>query len=498
MPSLRLLGLVAGPILALVVFVLLPSSPGEAVAGAVGLALPARLVAGVATLMAVWWVTEALPIEATGLVPLALFPLFNIAPVAQAAAPYANEVIFLFLGGLLLGRAMEVWGLHERLALGVLGSSGGRPTTLVLGFLASTAFISMWVSNTAAAILLFPVGVSVVNLVRAQAAREHAGRRAFEPAVMLAIAYGASIGGVATLIGTPPIAQLAAFMSTHTGTRLSFARWLGVGLPIAIVGIALAWVVLAFVAFRVPHKPVPGLHEAVRARRESVGPWTSPQRRVAIVGALAALLWVVVPIAAASGAAGALQGLLDRAADSVVAILCALALFVIPAGGHARRPLLTWPEAQGVPWGVLVLFGGGLSLADAARRTGLDAWIAQSGSGLGSLHPLVLILIVTIACQALSEMMSNTALTALALPVASALAERCAIPATPILYAVALGSSLAFALPVGTPPNALVFASGHIRAAQMFRAGAMLDGVFAAVVALAIYGAWKLGLIPGA
>ncbi len=458
--------------------------------------------AAVGLLMAVWWVTEAIPIPATALLPLVLFPVLGILDVSAAASPYANPIIFLFLGGFLLAGAMQKWELHRRLALTVVMALGTRPHRLVLGFMVATAFLSMWVSNTATAVMMMPIGLSVVELVAPKTESGDLGQLNFGTALMLGIAYAASVGGLATLIGTPPNALLAGFMSETYGVEIGFAQWMMVGLPLTAVALPLVWLLLTRVLFPIRIREIPGGRSAIGAELRKLGPVAPAERRVGVVFVLTALAWITRPL---------LDSAIPGLNDTSIAMAAALALFLVPAGGRRRAAvagdavahgaggpagtsdparggaLLDWDTARGLPWGVLLLFGGGLSLAHAVTTTGLAEWI---GSALGVLHawPTVLVVVaVTTVIVFLTELTSNTATAAAFLPVLAPLAV--AVGENPLMLVLpaALGASCAFMMPVATPPNAIVYGSGYITIPQMARAGLVLNILFIVLVTVLAY-----------
>lgn len=480
--------------------------------GAVGrgdLPQAAATVAGVAVLMCVWWISEAVPIEVTGLVPLVAFPLLGVAAMKDAASPYADPIIFLFLGGMLLGRALEVWHLHTRFALGVLTLFGTRPASLVMGFLFTTAFVSMWVSNTAATVMMLPIGISVAGMVaaaRGESVGESAAgatggavvgvaRDTFPRALVLAIAFGASIGGVGTLIGTPPIALYASHMQRSTGNVVTFGEWMLLGVPTLLVVAPLCGLVLTRVAFRVSGAPVPALRRVVTERLAALGAMGTPQWFVTGVFVLAAAGWVTSSW--------------TKIHDATIGIAAALLLFAIPAFGRGRSPagleggraparaLLTWREAERVPWGVLLLFGGGLSLASAIDASGLDSALAGLGGGLAGAPLLLVLFVVALASLLLTEFTNNTALVAAALPIGESLATALGVPPGVVLVTITLSASLGFAMPGGTAPNALAFSTGLVPMGSMVRARLLLDVVVAVVVPLVVYGAFRAGVLPG-
>ncbi len=468
-------GLVLGGVLFLLMLIL----PAPA-----GLGAAAWRVAAAGVLMATWWVTEAIPIPATALLPLALFPLLGVADIRDAAAPFANPIIYLFLGGFLIARAMEATGLPRRIALSSIRLLGARPRSIIAGVMASCAFLSMWVSNTATALMMLPIGLSLVALMPdgtedgAEAADE---KRRFGTALMLGIAYACSIGGMGTLIGTPPNAFLAGFMLESYGVTIGFAEWMLLGIPLVLVGLPLCYLVLTRIAFPIHSRELPGGRELVDREASALGPFSKAERRVAAVFVLTALTWMTRPILVDN--IGWLSGL----SDAGIAMSAALVLFVLPSGEPDGRRLLDWKQARETPWGVLVLFGGGLSLAAAVEVTGLSAWL---GTGVGGLThwPLpLLMLAVVVAVILLTELTSNTATAATFLPVLGGVAL--GLGRDPLLLAVpaALAASGAFMLPVATPPNAIVYSSRAVGIEDMVRAGIWLNALFAVLVTVAAY-----------
>jgi sodium-dependent dicarboxylate transporter 2/3/5 len=423
--------------------------------------------------MGLLWITEAIPIPATGLLPLALFPLLGVGSIEETAAPYANPIIFLFLGGFMLAAAMERWGLHRRLALTIIRAVGTAPRRLVAGFMGSAALLSMWISNTATTLLLLPIGVSVLEL--ADRARGDDGRDAGDlaPALVAGIAFGAGIGGIATLIGTPPNALTAAFLLETYGIRVGFARWMAVGLPLALVALPLTYAILVRVAFRVGGAEIPGGRALIEREIESLGRVSRGERIVAAVFLLAALGWTLRPL---------LERWVPGLGDAGIAMLAVLALFLAPVGWKSGEFALDWASAQRVPWGVIVLFGGGLSLADAIDRSGLAGWLATAFGGFGA-WPLVAIVALVVAVVVMcSELASNTATAAAFLPVVGALALSTGMDLLPLVIGAGLAASGGYMLPVATPPNAIVYGTGRITVPELARAGALLDLLFLLLV----------------
>jgi solute carrier family 13 (sodium-dependent dicarboxylate transporter), member 2/3/5 len=488
------IGLALGPA-TLVVMLLLPA-PGDMTSAA-------WRTAAVGLLMAIWWVTEAIPIPATALIPLVLFAPLGILGMGQAAAPYSNPIIFLFLGGFVIALAMERWNLHRRIALLVVRAMGVSPPTLVLSFMVATAFLSMWVSNTATAVMMLPIGLSVIRLVRPDDTYGRAGDPApgetgapagrpvdfnFAIALMLGIAYAASIGGLATLIGTPPNALLAGFMLESYGFEIGFAQWMVVGLPLTIVTLPVGWVVLTKLVYPIRIPEIPGGRQTIERAYRELGPISRPERAVAIVFTATALLWITRPL---------LAGVIPGLHDTAIAIGAAVVLFMIPAGA-GRGFIMDWPTAERLPWGVLILFGGGLSLAEAVRTSGLAETIGDAVAATG-LPILLMVVAITLVIIFLTELTSNTATAAAFLPLVASMAI--GLGQNPLLLAVpaALAASCAFMMPVATPPNAIVYGSGYVSIPQMVRAGWWLNLVFVVAITAVTYTLLMLafGVEPG-
>jgi sodium-dependent dicarboxylate transporter 2/3/5 len=466
--------------------------------GASSLSHSGRAVAAVAVLMSVLWLTEALPIPATALLPIALFPLLTGGDITvrEATAPFAQDLIFLFLGGFLVALAMERWGLHRRIALRIILAVGHRPSTVVLGFMVASAFLSMWISNTATAVMMLPIATSVVQLVRdrlAGAANVERGEFRFAIALMLGVAYGSSIGGAATLVGTPPNLMMAAFARDSLGVEISFASWLPLGLPFAWLLLPLSWLVLVYWIFPLRVKEIPGGRALIRDELRRCGPLTRSEGLVLAVFVVMALLWIArEPLAdLAVGGARPLAGLTDAG----IAIGGALLLFVLPAPGPQRGRLLDWSVAAKVPWGVLLLFGGGLSLAAGIQSAGVDVWVGDQLARFGGLPELLVIAGVVVVVVFFGEFTSNTATTATFLPILAASAQGLGVEPVPLVVASTLAASCGFMMPVGTPPNAIVFATGELSIRQMCRAGIWLDLLSIAWILVLV---WLLGdRLPG-
>tara|TARA_B100001540_G_scaffold314024_1_gene338096 strand:+ start:2076 stop:3479 length:1404 start_codon:yes stop_codon:yes gene_type:complete len=441
-----------------------------------GMPAPAWHVVGVGLLMACWWATEALPVPITSLLPMVLFPLIGITSMKAATTPYAQPVIYLLFGGFVIATALERWNLHRRLALYVLNLVGDHPAAIIAGFMGATAFLSMWISNTASTIMMIPIALSLAHVIlRPQREKGHA----FSLCLVLGIAYAASIGGLGTLIGTPPNALVAGFMASEYNIQIGFVQWMAFGLPVVIVMVPLAWFILTRWVFHFQLDHNPQAHDVIRTELTNMGRWTRPERRTAYAFITIALLWITRPL---------LQKYLGLPGlnDALIAVGGAISLFLIPAGNHKDNPseksqsLLDWESASRIPWGVLLLFGGGMSLAAAVNSSGLALWLGEQLAGLTTLHMLLLLFALVSLVIFLTELTSNTATTAALLPVLGAIAAPAAFDPMMLAAPAALAASCAFMLPVATAPNAIIYASGEVTIAQMARAGFWLNivGIF--------------------
>ncbi|WP_163558334.1 SLC13 family permease [Halomonas sp. NO4] len=462
-------GLFAGPLLALLLAVL-PAPEGVPPAAWQVVALTAW--------MAIWWVAEPVPLAVTALLPLVILPLLGTAPIAAVAAPYANPLIFLFLGGFLLAEAIQRWNLHRRIAMLVLRLCGHRPHQLVGGFMLATAALSMWVSNTATAALMVPIGLSVLGLLERRGGVGASRHMALT--LLLGIALAANIGGMGTLIGTPPNALLAGFMADSYAIEISFARWMLFAVPPALALLALAWWLLTRVVYPLPREPLPGVAALLEEQAADLGRMTPPERRVALIFALVALAWVTRPL---------LQGWMPglELSDAGIAVMGAVLLFAVPARWRERQFLLDWESARQLPWGVLVLVGGGLSLGSAIEGSGLAAAVAEGLGAFGDWPTWGLVALVATVVMLMSHVTSNTATAAAILPLTASLTV--SLGASPLLLSVpvAMAASCAFMLPVATPPNAVVFASGKLKVIDMVRAGALVSLAGVLIITLVVF-----------
>jgi sodium-dependent dicarboxylate transporter 2/3/5 len=462
-------GLGLGPFVAAVM--ILSGAPEE-------LADSAWRTAAMGSWMAIWWATEAVPIAVTALLPLILFPLLGIANMADTAAPFANKVIYLFLGGFIVALAMQRWDLHRRIALTVLQHTGGNGRSLVGGFMLASALLSMWVMNTSTTMMMLPIAVSIIAVIHSTVGGlDDSAKQDFQYALLLGVAYASTIGGMSTLVGTAPNAMMAAFMLETYGTQIDFARWMMVGVPVSVVLLPLAWLTLTRWIFKVDFVTSAEARATLARMKSELGPITTPEKRVGVIFVALALTWIMRPLLAR------LPGL-EALDDSGIAMTGALALFLVPSGSRSDPFLIRWQHIEKLPWSILLLFGGGLTLASAVAKTGLAAWLGSGLAGLGALPIAALVLAVCVMIIFLTELTSNIATTATFLPVVGAIAIEAGMNPIVLTIPVTLAASCAFMLPVATPPNAIVFGSGLLTIPKMARAGFALNLIAIVLVSI--------------
>ncbi|AGL00477.1 SLC13 family permease [Desulfoscipio gibsoniae] len=436
--------------------------------------------------IATWWITEAIPIPATSLLPIVLFPLLGAQDVKTTTSSYGDNTVFLFMGGFLIAAAMERWNLHRRIALNIIKLVGTGPKTIILGFMVATAFLSMWISNTATAMMMMPIGLAVILQVALLLKEQGSdidtsvGKFNFGTALMLGIAYAASIGGVATIIGTPPNGIFVGVVKEMWGQDISFASWLAYGIPLAVVTLIFAWWYLTSVAYPVKIKELPGGMRVINDEIQKLGPISKAETQVAAVFVLVALLWI--------SSSFVLKDFIPMINDATISILGALLLFLLPVNLAKGQFVLDWESALKIPWGILLLFGGGISLAGGFKSSGLAEWIATRLVGLEGAPMLVIVLAVTAMTIFLTEVTSNTATATMLMPVMASMGVAMGIHPYVLMITAAIACSYAFMLPVATPPNAVVFGTGYVTIPQMVRAGFWLNifGILA-ITALTIY-----------
>ncbi len=471
------IGLVLGPVLFVLMLVL--PMPGD-------MPPDAQKVAAIAVLMAFWWVTEAIPIPATALLPIPLYPLLGIMSSSQVTPAYGNHLIYLFLGGFLLAIAMERWRLHKRIAIQTIRLVGSSPDRIILGFMVATAFLSMWVSNTATTMMMVPIGLAIIARARESLQdKQVAGQPfAFGLSLMLGIAFSASIGGVGTIIGTPPNTVLVGMVEKLHGQSIGFAQWMAFGIPLVILMLGLTWYLLVKKIFPPGFSELPGGKGILQTELKALGPMRAAEKRVLGVFGLTALAWIV-------------RGFIhpEMVQDSTIAIIGGLLLFLLPSGQAPGQRILNWGDASRIPWGVIILFGGGLALAEGFQVSGLTAWVGAQLELLGAVDLWIFLGLVVMLSLFLTEITSNTATATLLIPVMSAVAGTMEVHPYGPMIGAALATSFAFMLPVATPPNAVVYGSGYVSIAQMARAGFWIN--LLGVVLISGFVLWVLPRIWG-
>ncbi|HEX6923197.1 MAG TPA: DASS family sodium-coupled anion symporter [Bacillales bacterium] len=469
------IGLILGPLL--FVLTLLFFSPQ-------GLSPEAQAILASTLWMAVWWITEAIPIPATSLLPIVLFPLTGGLDMGTTTSSYGDDTVFLFMGGFMIALSMEKWNLHKRIALTIISIIGTSTQRIVLGFMVATGFLSMWISNTATAMMMVPIGLAIIYQV-SEALKDEPSidtspeNFSFGKALMLGIAYSASLGGIGTLIGTPPNAVLAGVVEQLYGVNISFAQWMLFGVPIGWVFIFIVWFYLVKIAFPMKVKNLPGGKKVIQDEIKALGAPAFEEKAVLVVFTLATLSWI--------SRSFLLSRFIPGIDDAVIAIAAAIILFIIPSRSKPGESILDWNTAVKLPWGILLLFGGGLAIAAGFVKTGLAEWIGQQLSVLNGIGIYVILLVVVGLVIFLTEITSNTATSTMMYPIMASLALALGVHPYALMVAAGVAASCAFMLPVATPPNAVVFGSGYLRIPDMAKAGLLLNIIGIILIPLAVY-----------
>ncbi len=465
--SAKSFGFWAGPLIFLCIYFFLhpQSMPPQAVT-----------VFAITAWIAIWWVTEAIPLPATSLLPIILFPLMGILPLGATTESYGQPIVFLYIGGFLIAIAIEKTGLHKRIALNIIRSMGTKLSMIILGFMISTAFISMWISNTATAIMMLPIGLAIVTATSSESGEN---QDKFRKALMLAIAYAASIGGLGTIIGTPPNLVLAGVVRDMYNDEVTFIQWFAVGFPITVILLFISWWYLVKIGFPLGNARVAGGKEEMNARFEHTGRMSSGERLVAIVFVCVAISWIIRSFV--------LEKIIPGIDDTIIAMIGGVILFLLPSGEGNQKRLLNWEDSIKLPWGIILLFGGGLALAAAFEASGLATWIGQNLSGLSGVTVIVAILIVVALVNFLTEFTSNLATVTMILPILAAIAVSVGIHPYLLMMAATLAASCGFMMPAGTPPNAIAFGSGYLSIWDMVKSGFWLNLVSVIIITLVVY-----------
>lgn len=435
-------------------------------------------VLGITLWMAIWWVTEVVPIAVTALLPIVLFPLTGVLEIGTTTAAYGHKYVFLYLGGFILAVAIEKWDLHRRIALNIIHFIGSNIKLIILGFMVATAFLSMWISNTATSVMMLPIGMAIISQLKNDPATPSNENALIGKALMLAIAYSASIGGIGTLIGTPPNLVFAGIVEEIYGIKISFLQWAMIGIPISLLLLVICWKYLTSFAFKFKQNEFPGGIEEIDRLKDSLGKIGKQEKRVLAVFILTAFFWITRPFL--------LEPFLPFIDDTIIAIVAAIVLFIIPAGEELGS-LISWEEAVKIPWGIILLFGGGMALAVAFEESGLAVWIGQQLVNLENLPLLLLIFVLVAAVNFLTEVTSNLATTAMLLPILATMALVLQVHPFMLMISATLAASCAFMLPVATPPNAVVFGSGHLRIPDMIKAGLWMNLFSIILITILVY-----------
>ncbi|WP_339625385.1 DASS family sodium-coupled anion symporter [uncultured Maribacter sp.] len=469
MSKTKLLGLVLGPVsFFLILFFFHPE----------GLSEQANAVLASTIWIAIWWITEAIPIAVTALLPIIIFPLSGGLDLSATSGSFGHKYVFLYMGGFIIAIAIEKWNLHRRIALNIISLIGSDVRKIILGFMVATAFLSMWISNTATAVMMLPIGLAIIKQLQDNPDTIEDENQTFGKALMLAIAYSASIGGLATLIGTPPNLVLAGVVLDTYGYEITFMQWFIFGLPISIILIFICWKYLTKYAFTFKQKTFPGGKEEIKRLLSKLGKISYEEKVVAFVFALTAFCWITRSFL--------LQKILPGLDDTIIAIFFAIVLFLIPSKKKGEQ-LINWEEAVKMPWGIILLFGGGMALAKGFEESGLASWIGSQMTSLAGLPILVLVLVLIAAVNFLTEITSNLATTAMLLPVLAPMALTIDVHPFVLMVGAAVAASCAFMLPVATPPNAVVFGSGYLRIPDMVSKGIVMNIISIFILTFFVY-----------
>lgn len=473
--SKRLFGLILGPLSFILILTFFHPE---------GLSQEANAVLASVVWIAIWWITEAISIFVTALLPIVLFPLTNGLGLSETTASYGHKYIFLYVGGFILAIAIEKWNLHKRIALSIIKVVGTNKVNIILGFMIATAFLSMWISNTAATVMILPMSMAIVTQLKDNPHTVENENKIFGKALMLAIAYSASIGGIGTLIGTPTNLVLAGVIQSTFNQEITFSQWFIFGFPISIILLIACWKYLTVYAFKFSQKTFPGGKAEIEAQHKALGKLSFEERTVLIVFIVTALAWITRSFL--------LNKIIPAIDDTIISMICAITLFILPASKEGKK-ILNWKEAVQLPWGIVLLFGGGMALALGFESSGLALWIGNKLIALEAVPFLILLLILVAAVNFLTEMTSNIATTAMLLPILISLAPTLNVHPYYLMIGATVAASCAFMLPVATPPNAVVFSSGYLRIGDMVKKGIWMNIISIIILTAFVY--WVLPLV---
>ncbi len=444
-----------------------------------GLSESGRAVLACTLWIAVWWILEVIPIAVTALLPIVLFPLTNALTLQATTASFGHRYIFLYIGGFILAVAIERWNLHRRIALSIINLIGTNVKSIILGFMVATAFLSMWISNTATAVMMLPIGLAIITQLKDNPSTDENENSIFGKALMLGIAYSASIGGISTLIGTPPNLVLAGIVKETYDIEITFSKWIIIGLPVSLTMLFICWKYLTEYAFKFKQIEFPGGRSEIQKQLKELGKISYEEKVVLAVFITTALAWI--------SRSFLLNQFVPNLDDTIIAIIAAVLLFILPAKKGKNRKIINWEEAVKIPWGVLLLFGGGLALATGFKSSGLAEWIGAQMTLLQGVSLVLLLLVLVTAVNFLTEITSNLATTAMLLPILAPLAIIIDVHPFLLMVGATLAASCAFMLPVATPPNAVVFGSGYLKIPDMVKTGIWLNLISIVIITLVVY-----------
>lgn len=468
--NIKKLGFILGPLLFILTLLFVHPE---------GLSKEANAVLATTFWVAIWWILEVVPIAVTAMLPIVLFPITGAMKLSATTASFGHKYVFLYIGGFILAIAIEKWNLHKRIALNIINLIGTSVESIILGFMVATAFLSMWISNTATTVMMLPIGMAIISQLKDNPDTIEDENKIFGKALMLAIAYSASIGGIATLIGTPPNLVLAGILEDHYNIELTFSKWMIFGLPISLVLLFICWYYLTKIAFTFKQKEFPGGKTEIKTQVKLLGKMSFEEKTVLIVFIATAFLWITRSFL--------LKPLIPAIDDTIIAMISAFVLFLLPSRTKKGSRIIDWESAVKLPWGILLLFGGGLALAEGFKTSGLAVWIGSQISLIDHLPLIVLLLVIIFAVNFLTEVTSNLATTAMLLPVIAPVALALNVHPFTLMVGVTVAASCAFMLPVATPPNAVVFGSGYLKIPDMVKTGIWMNILSIILLTLATY-----------
>jgi len=468
--SKNIIGLILGPLVFSLILIFFEAD---------GLSFQAKCILASTAWMAVWWVTECVPISVTALLPIVLFPLTGGMDLSTTTAAYGHKLVFLFVGGFMIALAIEKWHLHKRLALNIIRMTGSNKSRVILGFMLATAFLSMWISNTATSIMILPVGLAIISQLKDDPNTKENENQIFGKSLMIAIAYSASIGGMATLIGTPPNMVLAGVVEESYGIKLNMFDWMKFGVPLSSLLLMICWIYLTQIAFKFKNEEFSAGRDEIMRQLKKLGNFSNEEIKVLIIFSLTATGWIL---------RGSIEKIFPLIDDTIIAIFFAVILFIIPTkNDKTDKTLLVWDDTVKLPWGILILFGGGMAIASAFGKSGLALWIADLLQNLEGVSLFLIILIIVTSINLLTEVTSNMATTAMLLPVLVTIALAIEVHPYFLLVSATLAASCAFMLPISTPPNAVVFSSGFLKIEDMFKKGVWMNLISIIIITIIVY-----------